>query len=64
VVTLNGRSGVYLVTGDTVRFTPVTPGVKLGDLLEVAGVKSGDKVALKPLDGLKDGSRITLPEKN
>lgn len=63
VATRDGRSGVYLVTGDTVRFTPVTPGKKLGDLLEVAGVKSGDKVALKPLDKLKDGSRISLPEK-
>lgn len=63
VVTRDGRSGVYLVTGDTVRFTPVTTGKKLGDLLEVAGVKSGDKVALKPLDKLKDGSRISLPEK-
>jgi RND family efflux transporter MFP subunit len=63
VVTRDGRSGVYLVTGDTVRFTPVTPGMKLGDLLEVAGVKSGEKVALAPLDKLKDGSRISLPEK-
>lgn len=63
VVTRDGRSGVYLVTGDAVMFTPVTPGKKLGDLLEVAGVKSGDKVALKPLDKLKDGSRISLPEK-
>ena len=63
VVTRNGRSGVYLVAGDTVRFTPVTPGMKLGDLLEVAGLKSGDKVALKPLEKLKDGSRISLPEK-
>lgn len=63
VVSRDGRSGVYLVAGDKVRFTPVTPGNKLGDLLEVAGLKSGDKVALKPLDKLKDGSRITLPEK-
>lgn len=63
VVTRDGRSGVYLVTGDTVRFTTVTPGKKLGDLQEVAGLKSGDKVALKPLDKLKDGSRISLPEK-
>ncbi len=63
VVTRNGQSGVYLVVGDKVRFTPVTPGVKLGDLLEVAGLKSGDKVALKPLERLKDGSRISFPEK-
>ncbi len=63
VVTRDGRSGVYLVTGDTVRFTPVTVGAKLGDLAEVSGLKSGDKVALKPLDKLNTGSRITFPEK-
>lgn len=63
VVTRNGRSGVYLVVGDTVRFAPVTLGIKLGDLQEISGLKSGDKVALKPLEGLKDGTRISLPEK-
>ncbi len=63
VVTQNGRSGVYLVVGDTVRFIPVTSGEKMGDLLVVSGIKSGDKVALKPLERLKDGSRIALPEK-
>ena len=63
VVIRNGHSGVYLVVGDTVRFTPVTTGIKLGDLLEVSGLKSGDKVALKPLESLKDGSRISFPEK-
>ncbi len=63
VVTSNGASGVYLVVGETVKFTPITLGMKLGDLQEVSGLKSGDKVALKPLDRLKDGSRISFPEK-
>ncbi|MBV5338498.1 MAG: efflux RND transporter periplasmic adaptor subunit [Deltaproteobacteria bacterium] len=63
VVTRDGRSGVYLVVGDKVRFTRVTAGAKLGELLEVSGLKSGDKVALKPLEKLKDGSRISFPEK-
>ncbi len=63
LMTRNGRSGVFLVTGDTVRFTPVSVVATLGDLREVAGLKSGDKVALKPLERLKDGSRITFPEK-
>lgn len=63
VVTRNGKSGVYLVVGDTAKFTPVTPGVELGDLLEVAGLKSGDQVVLRPLEKLKDGSRISTPEK-
>jgi hypothetical protein len=63
VVTRDGQSGVYLVVGDKVRFTRVTAGAKLGELLEVSGLKSGDKVALKPLEKLKDGSRISFPEK-
>lgn len=63
LTTRAGRSGVYLVTGNTVRFTPVTVVSSLGDLREVAGLKSGDKIALQPLERLQDGSRITLPEK-
>ncbi|QEM68186.1 efflux RND transporter periplasmic adaptor subunit [Geobacter sp. FeAm09] len=60
IVTFGGRQGVYLVRGERVVFTPVTRGAPLGDLVEVGGVKSGDRVALKPLDKLKDGARISL----
>lgn len=63
IVTVGGREGVYLLQGESVLFTPVTRGVKLGDMVEVGGVKSGDRVALKPLEKLKDGARIALPEK-
>ena len=63
IVTKNNQSGVYLVVGDKVVFTHVIPGIKMGDLLEVAGLKSGDKVALKPLENLKNGSKVSLPEK-
>ncbi|MDD5285655.1 MAG: efflux RND transporter periplasmic adaptor subunit [Desulfuromonadaceae bacterium] len=63
IVTHGGREGVYMVKGDRVVFTPITRGAKLGDLVEVGGVNSGDKLALKPLDKLKDGSKISLPEK-
>jgi len=63
IVSDGGHEGVYLVKTDRVQFTTVTRGAKLGDLVEVSGVKSGDKLALKPLDKLKDGSRISLPEK-
>ncbi|MDD2899680.1 MAG: efflux RND transporter periplasmic adaptor subunit [Desulfuromonadaceae bacterium] len=63
IVTRNGRSGVFLIAGDKVVFTPVTPGTKRGDLLEITGVKSGDRVALSPLDQLKDGRKISFPEK-
>jgi len=60
IVTSGGREGVYLVKGDRVVFAPVTRGATMGDLVEVGGVKSGDKIALKPLDKLKDGARISL----
>jgi hypothetical protein len=32
-------------------------------MVEVSGVKSGDRLALKPLDKLKDGVKVSLPEK-
>lgn len=63
VVTVNGRTGVYLLKGEKAVFTPVTSGEKLGDLVTVSGVNSGDKVVLKPLDKVKDGSRVRLAEK-
>ncbi len=63
VTTRNGISGLFLVDGSKVRFVPVTVGGKLGDLIEVTGVKSGDKVVVKPLASLVDSSRISAPEK-
>jgi RND family efflux transporter MFP subunit len=63
IVRSGDRDGVYLIKGERVVFVPVTKGAKLGDLIEVSGVKSGDRVALKPLDRLKDGVRVELPEK-
>ncbi len=63
LATRGGKSGLFLVTGSTVKFIPVTVGVTLGDLVEVTGVKSGDKIVIKPQESLKDGGRIVLPEK-
>ena len=63
ILSYEGREGVYLIKGDRVAFTPITRGAKLGNLVEVGGLKSGDKLAIKPLDKLKDGSKISLPEK-
>ena len=62
IVKSGNREGVYLVKEDRLVFTPVTRGSKLGDLVEVSGVKSGDKVALKPLEKLKDGARVKLSD--
>jgi multidrug efflux pump subunit AcrA (membrane-fusion protein) len=64
VVTRNGRKVVFVVSGDRVAETPVVLGNRIGEMVEVtSGVKAGDKVALKPLDKLKDGTRIKSAEK-
>ncbi len=60
----NGRKTVFLVKGDRVAETEIKTGAQIGDMMEVlAGVKAGDKVAVKPLDKLKDGKRIKTAEK-
>ena len=63
IVIREGREGVYLVKGEQVVFTAVVRGAKLADLVEVSGLKSGDLIAIKPLEKLKNGSKILLPEK-
>jgi RND family efflux transporter MFP subunit len=57
------QEGVYLIKEDTAVFTPVKRGIRLGDLIEVSGVKSGDKIALRPLDKLKNGAKVTTADK-
>jgi len=62
LITKNGRNIVYSTKGDTVVETQVTPGEKMGDLVEIReGLKPGDKVVLNPPGKLKTGSRITVP---
>jgi RND family efflux transporter MFP subunit len=64
VVDRKGRKLVFLVQDKRVVETPVELGAKVGDLVEVkSGVKAGDSVVLHPSDKLRDGSRITIPEK-
>ncbi|MBL8521648.1 MAG: efflux RND transporter periplasmic adaptor subunit [Betaproteobacteria bacterium] len=62
-----GRDVVFLLQsdkdGDKARQVPVTVGGKVGDLMKVSGVKSGDKVILKPSEKLVDGSKVALLKK-
>jgi RND family efflux transporter MFP subunit len=51
------KAYVYLLQVNDVRQTFVTPGEKLGDMMEIkSGLKPGDRVVIKPPKGLKDGS--------
>lgn len=64
VVGRDGKQVVYLVKGDRVAEAVVTLGERIGDQVEILnGVRAGDKVALKPLDKLKDGTKIKTAEK-
>ena len=58
------KSVLYVLDKENrVKETPVTPGRKLGDLLEITGVKAGDKVVLAPPEKLRDGAAVALLKK-
>ena len=64
VVTSDGKNHVFVVAGERVVETPVTLGGRIGDMVEVkSGLKAGDRIAIKPLDKLKDGIKIKSAEK-
>lgn len=64
LVERNSRKTVFKVTGDLASEVPVTAGARLGDMIEIIdGVKTGDKVVLKPSPKLKNGSRVRTVEK-
>jgi RND family efflux transporter MFP subunit len=64
VASRNGKSVVFVIKGERVAATAVSLGERIGDMVEVkSGVKAGDKIALKPLEKLKDGARIKTAEK-
>ena len=63
LITRDGRSYSFLVTGNRVKLVPVTLGLTMNDLLEVAGgLKEGDRVVLNPPASLKDGARVKVKE--
>lgn len=59
----DGRRVVFVVAGQRVSARPVTVGARVGDLLELtAGVKAGERIALKPVAKLNDGTKIKVVE--
>jgi len=64
VVKSGGRSFVYLLQGERVVATGVEAVDLPGELIEIrSGVQSGDRVASKPLERLKNGSKVRLSQK-
>ena len=60
----NGRSVVFLMKDEKAVETPIETGEKIGDMVEVLqGPKAGDKVILRPGDGLGNGDKAKMAAK-
>ncbi len=63
LVERDGRKLVYVVKDGRVSSVEVKVGNKVGELLQVEGVKAGDKVVLNPSAKLHDGAAVTTAKK-
>jgi RND family efflux transporter MFP subunit len=63
VVERGGRKTVFLLKDDRVRAVEVSTGRTIGDLVEVRGVKSGERLVLNPGEKLKDGAAVSVAKK-
>ncbi|MEO8676424.1 MAG: efflux RND transporter periplasmic adaptor subunit [Casimicrobiaceae bacterium] len=64
IATRDGRTIVFLVKDGVATEMAVMPGMKIGDLTAIAGgVKSGDKVVLRPAAELRTGAAVTTAAK-
>ena len=59
----DGQDVVFVIDNNVVRQTAVKVGAKIGDLVQVTGVKPGDKVVLNPNEKLKDGGAVAIAKK-
>jgi RND family efflux transporter MFP subunit len=60
IVERNGKSVVYALRDGKAVEVPVTRGPRIGDLVAVSGVKSGEKVVQKPDEKVTDGAATNV----
>ncbi|WP_371875594.1 efflux RND transporter periplasmic adaptor subunit [Duganella aceris] len=63
IVTRDGKPVVFVADADKVTQVAVTQGRKIGELVEVRGVKPGQKVVLAPDPKLQDGQAVAMAKK-
>jgi len=63
IVERDGRKVAFVVKDDRVRRAELTTGRKLGDLVEVQGLKAGERVVLDPGEKVRDGAAVSVAKK-
>ncbi len=64
IVNKKGKEAVFLIRENRSLETPVTLGVKIGDMVEIVdGLKVGDQIVLNPPDRLRNGLKVKVAEK-
>jgi RND family efflux transporter MFP subunit len=63
IATRDGKPVVFVVADGKVRQVAVSSGRKVGELVEVKGVKPGDKVVSNPAPKLHDGQPVAVAKK-
>ena len=58
IVEREGRKTVFALKDDRASAIPVTTGAKIGDLVEVGGVKAGERLVLAPNGKVQDGTAV------
>ncbi len=58
-----GKKIVFVVKDDRVRALEVSTGRTIGELVEVRGVKAGERLVLNPGERLKDGGAVSVAMK-
>ena len=59
----DGKDVLFLIDNNVAKLVPVSVGAKIGDLVQVSGVKPGDKIVLTPSEKVKDGTPVALLKK-
>ena len=59
----DGKDVMFLFDNNVAKMVSVTVGNKIGDLVQVSGVKPGDKIVLSPSEKIKDGAPLAVIKK-
>ena len=63
IVEREGRKIAFVVKDDRARSTEVRPAASSGELVEVRGLKIGDRVVLSPGEKVRDGGAVSVTKK-